>query len=196
MSHLSIPRPVRPAVAAALALLVVAASHGQELAVVPDNARGVYAPGQTIRWNLELKEADVAEASFTLKKGGLKETTQGLVLLTEGKGFIEARLDEPGWLLLEVIARPASDKSIKAFGGALVSPERIQPALPRPDDFDAFWQDKLRELEAIPMKPELTPPKPAKPTSITSRSPWTTSAVRTSAANSLVPGRATSSRPC
>ncbi len=118
MNCLPIQRTVRPVVAAALALLVVAASRGQELAVVPDNARGVYAPGQTIRWNLELKGPDVAEVSFSLKNGGLKETTQGRVPLTEGKGFIEAGLDEPGWLLLEVVARPAGDKSIKATGGA------------------------------------------------------------------------------
>jgi cephalosporin-C deacetylase len=39
---------------------------------------------------------------------------------------------------------------------AAVSPEKIPPAVPRPADFDAFWDGKLAELAKIPINPALT----------------------------------------
>ena len=56
---------------------------------------------------------------------------------------------------MEVTVKLGDDKQIKALGGALVSPEKIQPALPRPDDFDAFWKDKLKELADVPMNAQV-----------------------------------------
>jgi len=40
--------------------------------------------------------------------------------------------------------------------GAAVAPEKIAPAVPRPADFDAFWEGKLVELAKIPINPVLT----------------------------------------
>jgi cephalosporin-C deacetylase len=141
--------------ALALSLFLAQAGRSQELLVAPENGQGVYQPGQTIRWTLEVKGADVAEATFTVKKGGLTEIAKGKTDLAGGKGQIESKLDEPGWLLLEATIRPAGGRPIKALGGALVSPEKIQPSAPRPDDFDAFWQGKLDDLAAIPMNAKL-----------------------------------------
>lgn len=41
--------------------------------------------------------------------------------------------------------------------GAAVAPTQIGLATPSPDDFDAFWSDKLAEQEQIPIHPVLTP---------------------------------------
>jgi cephalosporin-C deacetylase len=150
-------RTTRFLFAVALGLLLSAVSSGQELLIVPDNALGIYQPGQTIRWKVQVKGTDVPEAAFVLKKGGLTELTKGKVALSKGQGQLEARLDEPGWLLAEVSIKPVQDKKITVLGGALVSPEKIQPALPRPDDFDAFWEAKLKDLAAVAMNPTLDP---------------------------------------
>lgn len=40
--------------------------------------------------------------------------------------------------------------------GAAVAPEKIRPAVPRPADFDAFWDGKLAELAKVPINPTLT----------------------------------------
>jgi cephalosporin-C deacetylase len=39
--------------------------------------------------------------------------------------------------------------------GALIDAEHLKPALPRPDDFDAWWDKKLSELDSIPANPQL-----------------------------------------
>ncbi len=41
--------------------------------------------------------------------------------------------------------------------GAAGAPTKLQPAAPRPADFDAFWDGKLAELAKIPINPVLTP---------------------------------------
>jgi cephalosporin-C deacetylase len=151
------------AVAIALVVLLVSSSRGQELRVAPDNPQGVYLPGQTARWDVQVKGAEVSEAAFILKSGGQTELTRGRITLSAGAGQIEAQLDQPGWWLLDVSIEPTNSKILRTPGGALVSPEKITPAAPRPDDFDAFWQDKLKELATVPMNPELTPADAAKP---------------------------------
>ena len=141
--------------AIASCFLLSAGSRGQELLVVPDNPQGIYQPGQTIRWKVRVKGADVSEAAFLLKKGGLTEVTKGKVALSDGQGQIEAKLNEPGWFLVEVNIKPDPNKKITTLGGALVAPEKIQPALPRPDDFDAFWEAKLKDLAGVATNPKL-----------------------------------------
>jgi cephalosporin-C deacetylase len=158
-----LPHCLRAVLALALAFLLAAVSRGQELFVTTDQPQGLYQPGQTIRWNVELKGSEAAEVPFVLKTGGLTELRQGRLALSGGKGQIEAALEEPGWLLLSVTAGATNQKPIQALAGALVAPERIAPAAPRPDDFDSFWQDKLEQLAAVPMNPELTPADAGKP---------------------------------
>jgi cephalosporin-C deacetylase-like acetyl esterase len=41
------------------------------------------------------------------------------------------------------------------MGGAVFSPEKLGPAIPAPEDFDAFWQAKLKELSDVPPNPVL-----------------------------------------
>ena len=140
----------------AFCLLLACVSGAQELTVVPDHPQGLYKPGEKICWKVQVTGSDASEATFVVKKGGLTEVAQGKIALSDGQGKIDAKLDEPGWLLANVSIRTA-DKTIAARGGALVSPEAIQPALPRPDDFDAFWADKLKELAAVPANAKLEP---------------------------------------
>jgi hypothetical protein len=45
----------------------------------------------------------------------------------------------------------------------LVSPQKIQPALPCPNAFDAFWDSKLQDLAAVAMNPKLEPGESSKP---------------------------------
>jgi len=149
--------------AVGLCLLLAPMTRAQELQVVPDHALGVYQPGETIRWNVQVEGADVSEAVYVLKKGGLTELAKGQIALSGGRGHLEAKLDEPGWLLLNVSIQPAQGKKVTGAGGALVAPEKIQPAVPCPDDFDAFWEAKLKELAAVPMSPTLEAAESGKP---------------------------------
>src|ERR1043165_2962456 len=109
------------AVAVTACLLAAPFAVSQELIVKPDHANGVYATGERIKWAVLYKGANASEASLVLKRGGMTELRKGVVRRADGKGEIEASLDEPGWLLAEVTVRPENAKAIKALGGALVA---------------------------------------------------------------------------
>ena len=153
----------RPLVALAVGLLCLDSARAQELSIKPGNELGVYQPGQTIHWDIQVKNGEASEAAFTVKKGGMTELAKGKLLLTNGLGQIEAKLDEPGWLLAEVTLKGANDQRIKGLGGALVAPDKIQSSAPRPADFDAFWQSKLNDLAAVPANPKLESADSGKP---------------------------------
>src|ERR1043165_7060197 len=141
--------------AAISASFLASLAVSQELVVRPGHSDGVYAAGERIRWTVEYKGGELSEVSLLLKRGGLTEMRKGIVRLSEGKGEIEAQLDEPGWLLAEVTARPQGGKAIKALGGAVVDPGSILRAEAKPADFDAFWAEKIKQLAAIPSNPKL-----------------------------------------
>ena len=151
------PRVIRPFLALALGFVLSAVSAGQDLLY-----RAGKRPGDLQVWRYHPLECPGpgrrrCRGNIHGQEGGMIETAKGKVVLSGGKGRIEAHLDEPGWLLAEVSIRPAQGKQIKALGGAVVAPEMIQPALPRPADFDAFWQTKLQELAAVPANAKLEP---------------------------------------
>lgn len=144
----------------ALLSISVAVSNGtaQDLIVTPDHSDGVYQPGEQIRWKIEWKgDSPATEATYTIKQNGQTETAKGTVPLTDNTGTLDAKLDQPGSLLIDVKVTSADDKPHKALGGALTAPDKITPASPRPDDFDNFWAAKLKELSAIPPNAQLEP---------------------------------------
>lgn len=149
--------------AAVLCLCLANFSQGQELLVTPRNQQGVYQPKQSIQWNVQCLGATVSEANYVLKLGGLAEIAHGSISLTDGQGQIDAALENPGWLLAEVSVKLSDGKQLKALGGALVSPGKITPALPPPEDFDAFWGEQLKVLAAVPMNARLEPATAGKP---------------------------------
>ncbi len=137
--------------------------QAQDLSVLPDHSDGIYQSGEQIVWNVELKGASSSELSYVVKRGGLNVAEQGKLALHDGKAQLGTRSDTPGWLLVEVSGPSAANQPMKALGGALVDPSKIQPARPRPKDFDAFWKAKLKELSLVPMHPRVTPGDSGKP---------------------------------
>jgi cephalosporin-C deacetylase-like acetyl esterase len=47
--------------------------------------------------------------------------------------------------------------------GAAVAPEKLRPSVPRPADFDRFWDSKIKMLKKIPEHAVLTPSDSGKP---------------------------------
>ena len=155
-------RFMNSAVRFALVLLALDWSAGgvraQELKVRTDHPDAVYQAGQVASFRVELSENatnGVTNLQYVLKKGGLTEIGHGPVSLTGGVGGVTVSLDEPGTVLAEVRAKTAAGKELKALAGAAFAPERIGPSAPRPDDFDAFWAAKIKELNTTPINPVL-----------------------------------------
>jgi len=144
-------------------LLVALIAGAQQLDVRVDHADALYKAGQTATFSVSLSGANPAElpqASFVVKKGGYTEIARGTVALSNGT--FQASLSEPGTLLAEAKAKVAG-KDVRGLAGAAFSPEGIQRSAPRPEDFDAFWAAKIRELNEAPVNAVLEPGQSVKP---------------------------------
>jgi cephalosporin-C deacetylase len=125
-----------------------------------DVESGIYEPGKTVMWNIQVKtgaEPAAGKVSYVVRPGGAGESAKGELDLAEGKAQVRASRENPGTLLLEVKYRPAgSEKDVVARGGAAFAPDKIAPSAPVPDDFDAFWKEKIAELAVVPYETVLT----------------------------------------
>lgn len=131
-------------------------ASGQTPAVTPDQASGVYAVGQPIRWTVKSgTPAGVESARYTVKSGQLVLLREGDLSLTNGVGVLETALAAPGTALAEISLHGPTGTTVKVLGGAIAAPEQIRPSATRPDDFDAFWAAKLAELAKVPANPRL-----------------------------------------
>jgi cephalosporin-C deacetylase-like acetyl esterase len=144
-----------------IALIVSAAPcFGQQITVSAAKPGGIYDVGEKIVWRLTVEDdaaASLEKIGYVLKKGMLTEVGRGELTLKNNAAELETRLDEPGSIFAEFTATPAGKEQIKNVAGAVVAPGKIKPSTPRPLDFDAFWQSKIRELATVPANPVLKP---------------------------------------
>src|SRR5512133_252046 len=84
--------------------LLSTVAFAQELSVRPERESGIYQAGETAKWIVEVKgdAASLASPTFRIKPGGLKVAQEGPLQLSGSTATIEAKADEPGWILLEV----------------------------------------------------------------------------------------------
>jgi len=153
-----------PAIVAIAADTKTSAPPLAEIVATPAKPSGVYAVGEKASWTLSLKgqAADVKEIKYTLKAGGFTVIKEGKLELTDGKATLEAPMDAPNTLLVELKAT-VGGKEIKTLVGAVAAPDKIGVSAPRPEDFDAFWNAKIEELAKIPANPKIEPGESDKP---------------------------------
>jgi cephalosporin-C deacetylase-like acetyl esterase/lysophospholipase L1-like esterase len=161
------------------AIFFLAAVHvcvAQELTITPYKASGIYRAGEKVGWKVTLPQGVVPtrEYAYTVKKNNLELIKTGKLELSAGTETIEVTLDEPAMVFVEITrgeGRAGSRGEGSAGGpsgrgisvGAAVAPEKLQPSVPRPADFDAFWDSKIRMLKAIPQNAILTQLDSGKP---------------------------------
>jgi cephalosporin-C deacetylase len=121
-------------------------------AYVPFHASGIYALSETAGWNVTLPWSSPV-VSYVIRKNNLAEIGRGTIK-PGTPSTIEAKLDEPGMVYVEIIEGAPGAKPHAL--GAAVAPERLRPSIPAPADFDAFWTAKIAALRKIPAEPKLT----------------------------------------
>lgn len=135
---------------------VTAPAQAQPLSFTPIHQSGIYEPGEKAGWNVTLAESTaepVGKYSYVIRKNNLAVIQTGTVDLSSGSASIETTLNEPAMLYVEV--SPGKGSAIHL--GAAIAPWKLQPSVPRPADFDSFWDAKLKALGEIPINPVLTP---------------------------------------
>jgi len=158
-------RHLAPKVIAALICLLAAAHlcSAQQLTLTPYKASGIYGVGEKVGWTASLPQGAVStgEYAYAIKKNNQDVIKTGSLDFSAGRANIEITLDEPAMIYVQISSRGDSGKGIAV--GAAVAPEKLRPSVPRPADFDQFWESKIKMLKKIPQNAVLTPADSGKP---------------------------------
>jgi cephalosporin-C deacetylase-like acetyl esterase len=141
---------------AALCLALSAAA--QPISLTPLKPSGIYERGEKAGWTVTLppgSKADGVTYTYTLKKNNLGLLESGSLDLRSGADTIITTLDEPAMLYLKVWS--STDEKNAVVAGAAIAPTQLAPSVPRPADFDEFWNAKVKMLKDIPPEPVVTP---------------------------------------
>ena len=133
----------------------------QELRFTPFHPNGIYQLGEKAGWTVMIApgaSAPTAGYTYVIRKNNAETIAKGTLDLSSGRATIETTLNEPAMLYLEIdaVAPPAAPAVVTAKPihlGAAIAPALLQPSVPRPADFDAFWDAKLKALGEIPINP-------------------------------------------
>ena len=126
-----------------------------EVLVAPDHADWKYAPGETATFLVRAVRngADVTGAQVTYSCGPEMlppVTTRTVALGRDGLRIDGGTLNTPGFL--RCIARLQEGAyTYQGLATAAFAPEKIEPVVRDPEDFDAFWQSGKDELAKVPL---------------------------------------------
>ncbi|MEA2069592.1 MAG: acetylxylan esterase, partial [Verrucomicrobiota bacterium] len=137
------------------------AAEGYRIHVVTDRAEALYSVGDPVVFSITLtkNDAPVTEGTIqvVLSNDGVEEMDRKTLEITGAALSVTGTMDNPGFLRCQATYQLPSGKKIYALGGAGFDPEKIEPSLPPPDDFDAFWANQLARLSKVPMNVKLFP---------------------------------------
>ncbi len=157
---------MKPIFAAGLAMAMAALAAAQPLTFTPFHESGIYGLGERAGWNVAIAPGGAASAvkyNYVIRTNNADTIQSGALDLSSGSATIETRLAEPAMLYVDVRPAEPGATAPAMHLGAAIAPTRLQPAAPRPADFDAFWDAKLKALAEIPIHPVLTPVETSQP---------------------------------
>lgn len=131
-----------------------------QLRVSLANTNAIYHIGDTIKWLVTATDSEkfsVTNAAFRILRDNETVLRQGTLNFSNNVAEVETLAERPGTLLLEIKSNKAGGSNSPVFDGAMVEPQKIPHSVPRPVDFDEFWNRQLTELATVPPNPVLTP---------------------------------------
>jgi len=119
---------------------------------------GVYKVDEQI--TLQIKVFDsvldpVDQVEYSVKLHDARVIAAGKLAITNHAGVIQTSLPEPGSLLFTLAGTTAKGEKVIAYAGAVAAAKKIQWPLRVPDDFDAFWDEKVAESKKLPLNPKV-----------------------------------------
>jgi cephalosporin-C deacetylase len=143
-----------------LAAPIAFGAEGVSISIKTDRPEAIYEAGETVTFLIDMTDGDlpVKEAVLpcALATGEFWQGQKVEAKIVDGKGSVSATRDEPCVLWIEATYGEKPNQ-VQQVAGAAFSPELIQPSMPEPDDFDAFWAEQKARLAAIPMNARLEP---------------------------------------
>lgn len=149
--------------AVAVASLAAAQDHTGtvRVSVAPDRADWTYALGAPASFRVTVTRdghpVPGASASYTLGPERMKPVEEKTVPVPAEGLVVKAKgLAQPGFLRL-VATTKVDGTEYRGLATAGYAPDRIQPTVPDPPDFDAFWDAQKKALAEVPIDAKLTP---------------------------------------
>src|SRR5579872_5633547 len=118
-----------------LLLALAGIARAQVPNFAPYHANGIYDIGEKAGWTVSGGQPN-ASYHYTIRQNNRDVLRTGTLDLSAGTASLEASLEEPAMLYVEVTS-PELKAPIHL--GAAIAPFRLQPSVPRPADFDGFW---------------------------------------------------------
>lgn len=125
-----------------LGAVLFAAPPATWVRAVRDSA--VYKVGETVKFNVF---GALENVSYSVNDG---KTDTKFKKLDSKEISVEAK--EPGFILVTLcLGKDEKGKKILTYGGAAIEPEKIQPGVKKPADFEAFWKSEVDNMRKSPM---------------------------------------------
>lgn len=127
--------------------------------VTPDHTDWKYKAKETATFSIQVMEhnnllKDVV-IDYELGPEKFPNVSKQNVVLKDGTTSLKASLKEPGFLRCKVTAK-VNGKNYTGLATAAYEPEKIQPTVTNPEDFDQFWNNAIAQAQTIPLDGKIT----------------------------------------
>ncbi len=129
-----------------------------QVMILPNHADAIYQVGETIKFELmaldcglEIKNAKV---DYEISEDMMPAYSKGSVTL-EGRKVISAgKAKKPGFIRVKAFIEHEGEKytSMMTVG---VEPEKLQPTVTLPDDFNEFWAKGVEQVRKVKLSPKM-----------------------------------------
>ncbi|TDB68246.1 acetylxylan esterase [Arundinibacter roseus] len=128
--------------------------------VAPDHVDWTYRTGEKVRFTVQvIKSGNLvknATVRYEIGPEKMPATTKEAKTLPSGSIMLDGgTLQTPGFVRCVVVAT-VDGVEYRGLGAAGFEPEKIQPTVADPADFDQFWSDAKAGLAKIPMDARMT----------------------------------------
>ena len=135
------------------------AENPPQVIVTQERANATYTVGETVTYTIAVRAKGGAAVDGTMKvhitltqDGGTSLAQPSVLEISDKPATIEHTIEGPGFVRLTAIGRSWEGKRcyVKTFSVAACEPEKLEPVVTMPADFDAFWEAGRKRLAAIP----------------------------------------------
>ena len=131
--------------------------RGSEIQVLvqPDHQDWTYKTGENATFTISVLKSGTLLDNVSIDLAAGPEMYQDVKksqTLKNGTLQLTGTMKQPGFYRVDVTAH-VGGKDYKGACGAAFAPEQLQPSTLMPKDFNAFWQDAIREARKTPLEP-------------------------------------------
>jgi cephalosporin-C deacetylase-like acetyl esterase len=146
-------------IASSIGVLSQPAASLVRINVSPDHKDWTYKLGEDVKFSVQVLKygnpVDNVKIDYEIGPEMLPDVKKQGVILKNGKTEILGTMKVPGFYRLRVWA-VVDDKRYEGLATAGFEPERIQPTVKDPVDFDSFWDHAIEEARKINLDSRIT----------------------------------------